>query len=335
MIPKRSRPSWLDPPAAVSPPDVGGEAKPVEAQPSGAQIMRRVSAAPQSKSLTDASHSSTFEIPSGDDPPSCLVRNYLLNHACSETDLQFMNSIASSIALAVRAPFEVIGSFGDGTASKKDSSSCTFMAPSGGKDVDKSDLLDVLRTAGPVRGWTVAGHPFNPSVIRLNFLSHRNLIVHVFASDGDVYRARTEFVRVYTHAIEPRMSVLICMWRNRINAKLQFDPLIQIQIDYFLFVLLWFVMTRERLIPNLIESDTDIAHWTKPDATLGTWRMDAVQAYPRKSLMDVANLVACAVDPENFSDLNICPLTQGVILEDDLLVSQIFHVLFNTPNYSR
>ena len=257
-----------------------------------------------------------ISIPAGSDFDSALIRRYF---SVSCVRLDAVSVLVQSIAKHIRASVVPIGSFGDGTACKVHSGILSVTVEE--RTTDTQTIVEMLRLAGPSNGWIVECPRCD--LVKIIPISIQHLKIHLYTEGGDHYLLRTRLVRIYTHLVDPSLSVLVCYLRSRLRRAVSDEELSPLEADYFLFILIWRVMIRERLLPKLIHQDSiadpdavhDMSYWSTGDPNLYQWRIEGLGVRMRMDLKNIILLVYESLDIESMTSLR-CPLTDEVILSN-------------------
>ena len=349
---KRSRPEWLNP-EARSKPDIPADVTvsqsilppPAEGnvslpEPVPYSTMRQRKPVPD-KVLVESD--SAKLVPKGTDGDSVLVAQYIRHHQIYDTDLALVNTLISSLSRITRRSVEVVGSYADGTVSSRDSrrivSAVLRMEPSDTLHM----ILESLRVAGPTHSWTVSPSKSHPDLVFVLPLDKRGLTVHLYTDSVDVFIARTIFAKTYCYLIDSTLAVLTCFLRSKVRPGTS-EPILPLELDYFLFTLIWRTMVRARLLPSLVLSETDelaqetlsdIAFWSSPNnPSIFRWRLEGLNARPREPLGRILGRVMQSLDIETIHEYNKCPLDGSAIINDDSMLVMLMRDICDTSSYS-
>lgn len=258
-----------------------------------------------------------------------IVQEYFDNHMISEPELHSFVQIRDSINSSCQKQFEIVGSHGAGLSSKRDSSHALFLAPRENISYNRRDVLNSLRTAGPLLGWTPEIDPKVSDVVILKLLSNRKLSIIIFTCNGSILIQRTNLMKVYSHLIDPRIPIMLGILRARTLKTVPLAPINHLDLDFFLFLMLWKIMTSKRIWPDLLTSNRvgDMQYWTEHGPGIKGWQTEGSQAHPRLSVSVSLQLVIDALDIEVLPAFNQCPISGRSIIEDSLLSQQIFNSL--------
>ena len=258
-------------------------------------------------------------LPRGDAGDALLVRYYLLHHYCGTRDLAQITPIAETLSRVLAHTVTVVGSHGSGTASRR-SKILEFVVRT---DADRTDLVDVLKAAQSRCQWSsVSLSLIDPCGIVILLLAPRGVEVHVTCGGkaADEWISRTNLVKVFAYHVEPRISVCMCLLRDWIDRSLPNHA----NVDYAIFLVLFYVMTKRRIIPSLISGDDgesikDRNIWGRTDLPVdqvrALWYRDGIRVHPRMEVKQLMELFVEAgrerLDPE--TEL-LCPLTGKAVL---------------------
>ena len=333
---KRSRPEWLETggerPLETGNPSPVNDAKPVQTDVNSKPGRTREPNVFLSERVR-TSQGEGMMIPRGGDADSVIIRAYILTHQPSRAEFDGVAKLMDCISRTVKDQLEIAGAFGDGTASRRDSLNNVSICFQNDLPRDRLELLEIIMLAGPSMGWTAHNSMSFPDQIVITPMNIRDMRIHLYTKDCQTFTMRTRFVRVYTHLVDPCISVLVCFLRSRLPSEAKSPAL---QVDYFLFIIAWRVMVEGRLLPNLIPSEslfqTDIAYWSNdPSPTLKKWHMGGGHARIRKSIVDILSLIAKSLDIETIYSYNICPIDGSEIISDETLLPTILYGL-TIPN---
>ncbi len=331
QLPKRSRPSWLsDVDDAAEIPDRTTRSilkESPETRTSSSAETANPRAGYFSKIDGGPTPLCTVEVPLGSDWESSVVREYVLRHKVNHECFEELRLIIGSVSTMLGTILNVVGGFADGTASRSHSLPVVSVVPRDAK-LESREIVDVLSRAG----FNTESSAMLPGELLITTSRFRILFL-----TSSFYLHRTYFVRVYTHLIDPRVAVLVCLLRSRIVDTGIYDPNRPVDVDYFLFLIIWKALIKHRILPNFLlsgseERDGEI----KTDKALLSglsrfaltlWCREGVNAKPAFSLKSMLALVIGSLDCEMIYDCNKCPLTGEIVLIDDTIIPRILEAI--------
>lgn len=348
---KRSRPGWLNGDTAkLSAPDYDSKVKerdPLNQEPKrevthSAPPRREAAPIPQRVHVTapiaagPIPVSSSRVVPLGNDLESRVVREYLERHAWEEKNLAVARTIADCVSAVLRVPFRLVGSIVDGTASRDLSFDAFSIVPESGSPLDRSDVFESLRAAGPARGWTVKYAPSRVDTLFLIPLSPRGLTVFVRLRHCSVLIKRTQLVQTYASLIEPRMTVALAFIRSCLTKALPRLGESEMDLDYFTFALLWRALVEKRVIPDLVsECSSDKEIWadlvnSPIQQVRKRWLTEGIHVGLRMSVVDMIRTFLAfgrdVLDPESGKSV-LCPVSNSAILQNPDSAYKIWQAL--------
>jgi hypothetical protein len=255
-----------------------------------------------------------------------VVQRYFDDHMISESESHFFGQVVNSINSASPRQFEIVGGHGAGISSKRDSSRSLFLAPRENQSYNRRDVLNSLRMASPLHGWSVETDSGESDVVIIKLPGYQELSVFVFTCDGSLLIQRTNLMKVYSHLIDPRVAVVLGTLRSHLFKLMRLTPRHNLEIDFFLFTIIFKIMTSKRIWPDLLTSHRlgDVQFWTEHGAGIEGWKTDGKQAHPSLSVSATLQLVIGSLDVEMYPTISRCPISGRRIIEDGLLSQQIF-----------